>query len=419
MEVQVLKKVDQSYLTKLWDEDVFQTVQPSGSSKLIDLISQYFTIVIIGVATASFIGWLYIDKQMAYQVFTAVLIVACPCALALAGPFIYGNMIRLSARADIYCRNTHTIEQIQDITRVVFDKTGTITDVTNATVTYIGRVLTTIEKQYIKSLAFQSNHPLSRAIDQYFDDTELLSMADYREWPGLGLSARIRDIGVRLGSSAWLGCQDMALKDCDVVIEIAGICIGGFMVRDDLRRDIGRIITNLAKRYKLSMISGDDDNDRQRMQDLFSDSDVLFFNQSPQDKLDYIKSLQADGQRVMMIGDGLNDAGALRQADVGVVLSDKTNNFTPASDIIIDRASFKHFYSWMDYARSSVYIIYGALIFAFAYNLIGLYFAISGRLSPVVAAILMPISSITVIVYGVSVSSLLYRVFNKSSSKTD
>ncbi len=413
--IKVVHPVDQSYLTKLWNEDIFRPQINASSSKLIDSISKYFTIVVLIIALLSFLVWLRLDTNKAFQVFTAVLIVACPCALALAGPFIYGNMIRLLSKSKIFCRNAKTIERMQDIQYVVFDKTGTITDISGSLVRYEGEDLNKDEWSAIASLVHQSNHPMSRSIYTYLIEYNLVSLTDFEELPGRGVRALTPVGQIELGSGQWLGLNHKE-KQWDVVVRIEEKLVGGFVIRDKLRSGIKTLIRRLSDQYELAVLSGDDDSEASRMQSLFPPQTEIRFGQQPRDKLLYIKQLQKQGVRVMMIGDGLNDAGALRQADVGVVLTEKTNNFTPASDIIVEAKEFKHFDRILRYARQSKWIMYGALCFAFFYNAIGLYFAISGQLSPVIAAILMPLSSITVVVYGVVVSSLLLMRLNTKAT---
>jgi Cu+-exporting ATPase len=135
----------------------------------------------------------------------------------------------------------------------------------------------------------------------------------------------------------------------------------------------------------------------------------MIFNQTPKNKLAYVQSCQAEGETVMMVGDGLNDAGALMQSDVGIVISEESNNFTPACDAILGADVFSSFLGYLTYLRKARGIIMGAFILAFLYNVAGLYFAVQGALSPVVAAILMPLSSITVMAYGLLASTFGLR----------
>ncbi|MFK7907547.1 MAG: HAD-IC family P-type ATPase, partial [Chitinophagales bacterium] len=148
---------------------------------------------------------------------------------------------------------------------------------------------------------------------------------------------------------------------------------------------------------------------RANLQSLFGKNAELLFEQSPQNKLDYIQTLQQKGQKVVMIGDGLNDAGALRQADVGIAISENVNNFSPACDVIVEAKRFGELVDFVDFGKGVVKVVKGAFVLSFLYNFVGIGFAVQGLLSPIVAAILMPLSSITVVVFGVLGSNWMAR----------
>jgi Cu+-exporting ATPase len=140
----------------------------------------------------------------------------------------------------------------------------------------------------------------------------------------------------------------------------------------------------------------------------------MHFRQSPKDKLQFIQELQAKGNKVLMLGDGLNDAGALRQADAGIAITEDTANFTPASDAILSAENFHRLPAFIEYARKSVKLVFGAYSLALLYNIVGLSFAVQGALSPVVAAILMPLSSVTIVIFGtISSNWLAAKVLKK------
>jgi len=157
------------------------------------------------------------------------------------------------------------------------------------------------------------------------------------------------------------------------------------------------------------LISGDNDSAKDLMKDLFLENSNILFEQKPEDKLNYIHQLKQSGDKVMMVGDGLNDAGALKKADVGVVLTEEGNNFTPASDLILSVNRLPQLEDLLLLAQKSIKVIYKAYVFALIYNIIGLSYAVRGALSPVIAAILMPLSSITVVLIGVVLSSILLK----------
>lgn len=415
IEICITKKVDQSYLTQLWNDDAFKERGESDTNKLVSLISKYFTYVVIVIALITMTYWWFFDRSMAFNTFTAVLIVACPCALALAIPFTYGNILRLLSRGGFYLRNVATIENIQDIDHIIFDKTGTITDNSKIDITYYGKPLTLDQQSLIKSACSHSSHPLSKAIVKELESATLVDIDYYVDVIGSGFHATCEGNEIKLGSSNFIFGTKTTKKEHGVFIEIDKEYIGYFKFEHALRQNIQEIIKGLQKEYKLSVLSGDTDQEQERIRELFGKQSKVYFNQAPKDKLEKIKQLQKQGQRVMMIGDGLNDAGALKQANVGIVISDKANNFSPACDGILDANKFSSLLYQLQYLRVAKYIIYGAFVLAFLYNGIGLSFAITGHLSPVVAAILMPLSSITVIVYGVTMSYLGFKYILKEN----
>lgn len=421
IEILVDKSVDQSYLTQLWNDNIFKYHTASSSSKLVDAISKQFTYIVIVIALLTLTYWLYVDSTIAFSAFTAVLIVACPCALALAIPFTYGNMLRILSSQGFFLKNTSTIEDIQDINHIVFDKTGTLTDSSKIEIQYRGSGLSDDQKLLIASLTNNSTHPLSKAITKYLTPDHELSCKAFEEVIGEGIQAIIDGHKVRVGSEQFIFGIKTQHNTKGVFLEIDGLHLGFFTVQHSFRKGIVDIIIRLKERFSLSLLSGDNDLEALRMKALFDHQSQVKFNQKPKDKLEYIKALQHQNQKVMMIGDGLNDAGALKQSNVGIVISDKANNFSPASDAIIDAESFENLYKYLTYVKKSRYIIYGAFALAFGYNIIGLSFAIAGQLSPVIAAILMPLSSVSVIIYGVGMSYLLNHLIltRKESQKVN
>lgn len=155
----------------------------------------------------------------------------------------------------------------------------------------------------------------------------------------------------------------------------------------------------------MSVLSGDNDNEAVFLKKYFGHKANLLFNRQPAEKLSFIKNLQANtNANVLMIGDGLNDAGALKQSNVGIALTEGNNNFTPASDGILDASQFGLLDRFLAFARNGRAIIVTSFVLSILYNIIGLYFAVQGTLSPLIAAILMPVSSLSIILltYGLS-----------------
>jgi Cu+-exporting ATPase len=416
IQIQLLKKVDQSYLTKLWDEDSFSIDKESKTQTLISRIGKYFTITIMSIAVLTLIYWLIFDQSLAFNAFTAVLIVACPCALALALPFSYGNILRILGKKYFYLKNVQVIDRIQQVDEIIFDKTGTITDHKNIIATLQNQTLSDRELYLIKSAVFQSNHPLSKAIFASLAANDFTQEVDaFVEITGQGIEARIGPDNIKIGSSLFITGQENQLNK-GVFVAINGKIITSFSIEHKLREGVKELVDTLGKNYTVSILSGDNDKEEERLKSFFPAHAAMIFNQTPLDKLNYIKSRQELGHKVLMIGDGLNDAGALMQSDVGIVISEDSNNFTPACDAILGAKSFERLLGYLTYLKQARYIIMGAFVMAFLYNVLGLYFAVRGELAPVVAAIIMPVSSISVMIYGLLASTLSFKRFDRGKA---
>ncbi len=418
IEVAVRKKVQQSYLTQLWNESAFQKQDSSKSSRIALMIGTYFTIIILAVAILAFAYWLPQSWPKAINAFTAVLIIACPCAVALAIPFTYGNVLRIMAARQFFMKNTLTVEAIQEAGHIVLDKTGTITDTNFQKVHFKGRKLSLREQSMLKSLATESGHPLSRSIASYFKNVPVIGIGKFEEFPGEGIQAEICGNFIRLGSARFIFGKEQ-LHDAEnsngVFAEINHEVAGQFIFQSQYRKGLLYFIQALKRKYRLSLLSGDNDAEKQRLEAYFKSGENLYFNQSPKDKLMYIKNLQCAGERVMMIGDGLNDAGALEQSDAGIVIAEDINNFTPACDAIVSSDRFRSLPLFFAYIQTSRYVLFGAYALALVYNVVGLSYAVQAKLSPIIAAILMPLSSVTIVVFGVGMSTLLASIFLKKS----
>ena len=171
------------------------------------------------------------------------------------------------------------------------------------------------------------------------------------------------------------------------------------MFYNEYRAGVKDVFNTLSKAANIVILSGDNEGEKEHLKTILPKHATLLFNQKPEDKLNYIKQQQQNGKTVLMVGDGLNDAGALAQSNVGISISENVNIFSPACDGILDASKFKDITSFLSLSRKGVTIIKYAFIFSLVYNLIGLGFAVTGHLKPVVAAILMPLSSISIVVF--------------------
>lgn len=400
IEIEITKEVSNSYLTELWNNQNFKSQENPGLRNLADKIGKWFTILVLATAIISGIFWLP-EIGQSIKIFAAVLIVACPCALALTIPYTYGNAIRILGSAGFYLKSSDVVEKLADSDFLVFDKTGTLTDSKTIEIEFIGNNLSSKELAYTKSLCALSNHPASKKLNQILD-SEILSVTNYREEIGQGIYGEIDGHHIKIGSAHYLGLPE----NPGVHIIINDKYIGRYIFHNQLRGASISQIPELSKDYRIAMCSGDSSKDIELISELLPANSELRFNQKPVDKLDYIQELNSQGEKVIMIGDGLNDAGALKASFVGISMTDNTGHFSPASDVIMDSQSFDKFNKVLQFSKFSVKTVKAGFILSAAYNITGLVFAVQGLLTPVFAAILMPLSSVTVVVFSTLLTNL-------------
>jgi Cu+-exporting ATPase len=417
IEVEVLKPVEQSYLTQLWSNEVFSKNKQSIFESLTDRISKRFTITLLIIALVATAVWLFIDTSIALNVFTAVLIVACPCAIALAAPFTLGNLIRIFGRHKLYIKDSSVIEQLAHIDTVVFDKTGTLTTSSKNTITYEGIALTQEEASLLTSTLRASNHPLSRSLYSILDKNNIQTLDDFKEEIGQGISGIINNHTIKIGSYGFVNTSSkedsQTYHKTTVHISSDDEYKGCYVFYNEYRNGVKEVFDQLKTTMKIVILSGDNDGEKAYLKKLLPENAIVLFNQKPEDKLRYIKHQQNAGKCVLMIGDGLNDAGALAQSDVGISISENVNIFSPACDGILDASRFKDIPRFLSLSKKGIQVIKHAFIFSIFYNMIGLGFAVTGNLAPVVAAILMPLSSISIVVFTTVATYRIGRKLNK------
>ena len=439
IEVETVKAVSQSHLTSLWNHEAFQKERDGNLNTLTNRYSRRFTLIVIAVAVGAGVFWLVTgDGARGLKAFISVLIVACPCALALAAPFALGTAQRVLARIQVFLKNALVIERMAQVEAIVFDKTGTLTAGSAEAVAFrgneecrmknaergqnrlIGQSLLTsaatrgrlsaAEEGWVWAVARHSTHPQAVRIGQSLAGAATAgAVEDFTETPGAGIAGRVQGREVRLGSRAWLESWGVPigeyvsqrLEEGSVVcLAIDGELRGQFVLANAVRPETDELLRGLSGRYDLALLSGDNERERERFRSLFGKDAGLHFNQSPLDKLGFIRRLQQSGQTVMMVGDGLNDAGALKQSDVGVAVIEKVGAFSPASDVILAASQVRRLSRILDMARRTTQIVRLSFGISFLYNTLGIGIAAAGILSPVICAILMPLSSVSVVLFA-------------------
>ncbi len=411
IEVEVLKPVAQSYLTQLWANEVFSKNKQGAFENLTDSISKRFTVMLLLIAVMATLFWVWIDASKALNVFTAVLIVACPCAIALAAPFTLGNLLRIFGKHKLYLKDSTVLEQLAHIDTVVFDKTGTLTTNAKNVVTYEGIALSKAEKLLLTSTLRASNHPLSRSLYAILDKNNIQTLDDFSEEVGQGITGKISNQHIKIGSFSFVkpdnGSKNNLNQKTAVHISTNKGYRGCYVFYTEYRKGVREVFEQLNATAEIVILSGDNDGEKEHLSKLLPLGAKMLFNQKPEDKLNFIKELQQKGKNVLMIGDGLNDAGALAQSNVGISVSENVNVFSPACDGILDASRFSDITTFLSLSKKGIQTIKYAFVFSLLYNLIGLAFAVTGNLAPVVAAILMPLSSISIVVFTTLVTYVL------------
>ncbi|TJY62399.1 HAD family hydrolase [Sphingobacterium alkalisoli] len=405
IELEVVKPVSQSYLTRLWNNESFKSYDKNFDT-FVGLISKYFTVALISIAMLAALLWAFGgNADRAWGAFTAVLIIACPCALALSSPFTLSAALSIFDKNKLYIKNTSAIEQMAAIDTIVFDKTGTISSPTSSAMYFEGE-LTKMERQIVSSICRNSSHPLSREIVKWLAEDFIVPIERYAETVGMGQEGIYQDYVVRIGSAGFVNQSRMTVGGSVVYVSVNDNIKGFFTLEQSWRTGLSDVINELKKNsYHLHLISGDNERRADTLRLIFPEQTKLLFNQTPSDKMTRIEAWQHEGKRVCMLGDGLNDAGALRTANLGIAVSDDINNFSPGCDAILDGVSFDKLPRFFAFAGDAVKVIKISFVISMLYNVVGLSFAVQGTMSPLFAAILMPISTVTII----SFTSLMTR----------
>lgn len=396
--LKAIKKVSDSSLAKLW-ENASDLKAPKFEAFL-DKTGRVFTIVIISLALLTLYLWKEHSIGKGIELACAVLIIACPCALALSAPLSLGAALRQFSKRGCYIRSAQIIEVMSQCDSIIFDKTGTLTKIDNSEGTF--KNCDQKVHEMARSLAKHSNHPVSCSIYQTGTAADL-PVTKFQSFTNCGIEGWIEERYIKIGKGSWAIPEDASMKDATVIV-IDGKLADVFEKRVVWRQEILNKIPGILPQKNLYLLSGDHNQDKATLQSHFAEEN-MHFEQTPQDKANFVKSLQQKGHVVAMIGDGINDALALRAADIGITIPIGSGQFTPSSDIIIPENHFIDLSKYLSYSRKSLQVIMIGVTVSLFYNCLGISAAMSGWVSPLFSAILMPISSLTVVSLSIGLTS--------------
>ncbi len=402
--------------------------------RLADRVSNIFVPIVVLIALASALGWGLFPAQAhalhralapflwpshvpesaaagAVIIAAAVLIVACPCAMGLATPIALMAATNAAARRGILVRDGVALERAGKITAVLFDKTGTLTSGKPSVVdSQFFSDGSDLQLKLAAALARRSNHPLSRALAKL--SNEEFSLGNWQEMPGAGLQAEFKGQTLRLGSLGWLKNSGVGTQAGAAFVEkwmeqggtVLGLAagpklVGVFALQDSLKPGAEKVVRQLAKkRLKAFLVSGDNQLTALAIAHLAGiPPERVFAEVRPEGKSQLVKDLQAKGERIAFVGDGINDAPALEQADLGIAVSQASDVAGEAADLILLRSDIEAIPEAIALAQASLRIIKQNLFWAFFYNAAAVPLAALGFLSPVMCAATMGISDLVVI----------------------
>lgn len=411
--LQVKKPFDQPYFMQLWNENTSR--KEWAFKKISSFLGKFITIIVLLTALLTFFYWKEAGMQTTLKHVTSVLIIGCSCAFALSAPFLSGNVSRILAKQGFFIKNADSIMTLAKARHIVLDKTGTLTEKEYLAHWYSEKELSIHECNCLYALFQNSFHPLSKKIADTLKKqiTEYYECEDYKEYPGQGIEGLVCGMHIRAGSKEWLNIKtSTTFTDSTVFVEINGIPRGYFLMQHSIRDGLERLNILTKKGYILHILTGDHPQKAHTLQNIFSDSIYIFANQKPEDKKIYIEQLQKNNEIVVMIGDGLNDIPALKTSDFGISITDNNAYFAPSGDAIFNGNRLHILPEIIKFAKISYQLLIVSYIYAFLYNSIGLTLASMGYLNPLVAAIFMPASSISVVLFAVFSTNYMAKKLN-------
>lgn len=410
---------------------IVQLVEAAQSSKapmqcMADRVVPWFVVATLSLSTLTFLWWFGHGFEVALMASTAVLIITCPCAFGLATPISIASASGLGAKRGILVKNGAVLETLSRIDHVVFDKTGTLTQgqmLLRDIATLEGYDTETIMVK-VAAVERYSEHNIAKAITRWAAEKDIprLNTNHVENKPGFGLKGCVNGVDVLVGTADWLACHDVSLSDrigSGVVQEEGGVSVvyvafdgahvAVLFIADQLRSDAQGLVDSLRSQgIRMTILSGDCqqvvDHVAEQLGGLETIAEVL-----PEDKDRVIQSLQQKGAIVAMVGDGVNDAPALIRADVGIALGSGTDVSGESADIVLMSNELAKVDEAIKLSRRTLRTIRQNIVISIAYNIVMVPLAMATIITPLVAAIAMPISSLLVIGNAARIRTLFKR----------
>ncbi len=375
--------------------------------RIADQLAKFYLPAVHALAFATFLFWFKNGWEVALMNATAVLIITCPCALALAVPIVQTIVISNLIKKGILVKSGEALEKIHEIPIIVFDKTGSVT-LGKPRLKRIVGVLENEKEKFLKiaaSIAKHSKHPLSLAISKaYQGDLENFSV---KEIQGQGLEAFVEASVARLGkkdfckiSSEKIFTTEEGELFCFMKIAEKEIML---VFEDEIKLDAGSVIEALkAMKKRIILLSGDVEKNVKLIAEKLGINE-FYFEKTPIEKVKFLEKLKNEGQKFIMVGDGLNDAPALALADVSISFLQAVDLSQNIADIVMQQEKLSSIIDLINFSKKSIKLMKQNLLIALVYNLIAVPFAVMGHVVPLIAAIAMSSSSILVLLNSLRV----------------
>ena len=400
---------------------IIKLVEEAQGSKapiqnLADKVASIFVPVVVIIAILTFFVWLFIkpdDISIALMNFVAVLIIACPCALGLATPTALIVGMGKAAQNGILFKNGESLEELHRADTIVFDKTGTITEgklsVKNIFVNEIS------EEEFLSTLSSlerKSEHPIAKAISEFTKEKNInpILVTEFENKPGKGIKGKTDKNNLLAGNESFMlenkidlsivrnELKNEAIKNSSLIFLAIDGTLKGFVSVVDSVKDNSAEVINKIKEMKLEpiLLSGDNENVTKYISTITGiekyESGVM-----PEHKSGKVKKLQDQGRKVIMVGDGINDAPALVQSNVGIAIGNGTDVAIESAEVVLINGDLNGVIKSIKLSKRTIAVIKQNLFWAFIYNVIGIPLAAAGLLNPMFAALAMSLSSVSVI----------------------